>query len=932
MFKVIILTLLCSILAGSDTGELGVKIERNVPVPMRDGTILRADVYRPDRGGPYPVLVRLGAVDSAQGSGIAPFAMAGYIVVEQALSYEPEPGEEWDFQRLERRNAEYSYDAVEWAAKLHGSTHKVGTFGRSHTAQPQWLVAPLRPPSLVAMSARSITAHRYHITPTGTPRPYTTLSVFFTTYAPLSRLLGNKPGVHTSWEAIKLWNAGEWKKWIYFEPRLDIPQEFWGGSADTAKNLFKSPEWDVSNLAEGCKGISVPNFDIVGWFDFGNNHMLLFRTMVSEARTEVARKGSKIIIGPWMHGRPVRKVGSIDFGPDAVLDESALVIRWFDYWLKGEENGVDKDAPVRIFVMGDNKWRDEQNWPLPRTKEKTLYIVSEGNANTPGGDGMLVNKMPQQLDADEYVYDPRDPVLTLFNPRRYYCPVDQRPLADRQDILVYQSMPLTERIEVTGNPVVELYAASSAPDTDWFVRLIDVAPDGVAVNVSSGAVRARYREGFDKPKFLKPREVVKYSIRMRPTSNAFLPGHRIRLDITSSDFPNYDRNHNTAADLNTDATWVVANQVVYHGGVQATRIILPWVPNPVKKEKPLEEEKPKEVEKAEPEPERQTYPLNQAAANGDIEQVRMSISKGVDINAKDEEGNTPLRLAVKSGKMEIVQILVEAGADVNMGSWPPLGEAVDKNDVAIAKYLIDHGANVNAPRDWTPLVQAPYVSNNVEMVELLIANGADVNAGEWSPLHGAVDERRRDIVELLIKKGADVNAKDGSGSTPLRYSIQNNDWDMFKLLFANGADIKAITPEGLTLLHFMSTYDNPDIIEWLLAKGAKVDERDDNYEFTALHYAVRFGTTKVAEVLIANGADIKAKDKWDYQPIHWAAYHDRPNINELLIAKGADVNAMTSLGQTPLQLAEPRRNTASIEVLRKHGAKEKLPQKEAVIE
>jgi putative CocE/NonD family hydrolase len=229
--------------------------------------------------------------------------------------------------------------------------------------------------------------------------------------------------------------------------------------------------------------------------------------------------------------------------------------------------------------MGDNKWRNEQNWPLQQTQEKIIYITSEGLANTPNGNGKLVEKEPQSPGIDKYIYDPNNPVPTPYGAQRPR-PADQRPLANRQDILVYQTEPLTERNEVTGNPIVELYAASSAPDTDWFVKLIDVAPDGFARDASSGIVRARYRHGFDKAELIKPGEVIKYTIRMSPTSNAFLPGHRIRLDITSSDFPNYDRNHNTPFDQNADARLAVAMQTIYHGVDHATRIILPWVPNP----------------------------------------------------------------------------------------------------------------------------------------------------------------------------------------------------------------------------------------------------------------------------------------------------------------------------------------------------------------
>ena len=229
--------------------------------------------------------------------------------------------------------------------------------------------------------------------------------------------------------------------------------------------------------------------------------------------------------------------------------------------------------------MGENRWRDESEWPLKRARQKPFYLTSVGAANTPAGDGKLVAEKPASAGTDRFTYDPKDPVPSLHGPALQVCPTDQRPLAKRKDILVYQSDPLKERFEVTGNPSVELYASSSAPDTDFFVRLIDVAPDGMARDVSLGMVRARYREGLDRPKLIEPGQVVKYTIRMDPTSNAFLPGHRIRLDVTSSDFPNYDRNHNTAADQNADAKLEIARQTVHHGGVQATRVILPWVPN-----------------------------------------------------------------------------------------------------------------------------------------------------------------------------------------------------------------------------------------------------------------------------------------------------------------------------------------------------------------
>lgn len=915
--EIIILASFCSILAGSEAKELGVKIERNVPVKMRDGTILRADVYRPDRGGPYPVLVQ--RTPNGKGGNFNRFVKAGYIVVSQDVRGCFESEGKWEFLKVGRHDAEDGYDTIEWAAKLPGSNHKVGTFGRSTSAGLQWLLASLRPPSLVAMSAQSVTARRYDQEPTASIRPYVFLWGFATFCAPDMRRRANRPGVHTRWEADKLWEQGVSKKWVNFLPWLELPQELFQDQADNVKHWLNNPQFIHVKRDESCKNISVPNLDVTGWYDFCNNDMLLFRTMVKEARAEVARKGSRIIVGPWSHVTAgQRRVYSFDFGPNAALDNIAVQIRWFDYWLKGKQNGVDKDPPVRIFVMGDNKWRDEQRWPLRRAKDIIFFPTSGGHANTSRGDGKLIRDKPEQPSTDQYVYDPDNPVPTLGDSSRLLIPRDQRPLADRKDILVYQTEPLVERVEVTGNPVVELYAASSAPDTDWFVRLIDVAPDGLARNVSMGVVRARYREGFDKPKLLKPGEAVKYTIRMNPTSNAFLPGHRIRLDITSSDFPNYDRNHNTAANQNADATLVTARQTIYHGAEQATRIILPWVPNPREEEKSIEEKKP------EPKPKKQMYHLHQAAADGDIEQVKLLISKGADVNSKDEKEKIPLHYAAKSGKMEVVQLLVEAGSNVNaMGNndWPPLCIAAGNDHIAVAEYLIAHGADVNPDNDWTPLQQAPY-SSSVEMVELLIAKGADINAGPWTALNGAVNEGRRDIAELLIQKGADVNAKDKRGHSPLYYAIRNKDLDMKTLLITKGADIDMKPPEGLTLLQYVASEGHRDIAELLLAKGAKVDEKDDVYEFTALHYAARFGHKDIAEFLIAKGADINAKDKWDYQPIHVAAHHDRADVVELLISKGADINAKTSLNQTPLQLAQERRNTKTVKLLRKHGAKE----------
>ena len=913
MFKIAVLVFCCSVFTGSEAQELGVIIERNVPVSMRDGTILRADVHRPDRGGPYPVLLQRTPYCKGERSfNPSVFVEAGYIAVIQDVRGRGASDGKWEsFRRFETHEAEDGYDTVEWAAKLSGSTGKVGTFGASYMAFLQWRLAPLCPPSLVAMSASSFLARLEEEIGEGTIRPRRLRGASIL-HSPDIRRRENRPGVHARWEALRLWNEGESEKWINWLPWLELPQEVFEDETETLKYLLMNPQEDPLRIDAACKDIVVPNLEIVGWFDMANNYMLLHNTLIAEGGSEVARRGSRIIIGPWGHGATGRRVGKIDFGPSAALDTRIAQIRWFDYWLKGKQNGVDNDAPVKIFVMGDNKWRDESRWPLQRAKEIILFLTSNGHANTPQGNGRLAEKALQSLGKDGYVYNPRDPVPSLNPVSQPMLPADQRPLAGRQDILVYQTGPLNERLEVTGFPVIELYAESSAPDTDWFVKLIDVSPDGLALDVSTGVLRARYRNGLGKPELIKAGEVIKYTIRMRPTSNAFLPRHRIRLDITSSDFPQYDRNHNTAANQNADATLVTANQTIYHGGEQATRIILPWITNPV------EEERQPEEEKLEPAQQKQTYPLHQAAADGDLEQIRQLLSKGADVNTEDTEQRVPLYYAAVAGKMEVVQLLVEAGADVNArgnNNWPPLYMAVKEDNIAIAEYLIAHGADANAGR---PLEDTPYFSS-IEMVQLLIAKGADVNAGPWTALHSAAEEGHRDIVELLIQKGADINAKNNKGRTPLYIAAEEGRNDIAELLIQKGADINAKDNSGRTPLYNAVEEGRNDIAELLIQKGADINAKNNNGK-TPLYRAVEEGRTDIAELLIQKGADINAKDDRGRTPLYVAASANRIETVELLITATADINAKNNNGKTPLYSAVEEGRNDIAELLIQKGA------------
>jgi putative CocE/NonD family hydrolase len=565
---------------GAVAGESGVIIERDVTAVMRDGVVLRADLHRPDHGGPYPVLVWRTPYGK-QKQHFEKYVNAGYIVACQDVRGRYASDGTWESWLCPtNHDAEDGYDTVQWAARLPGASGKVGTIGLSYTSLLQWRLAPLQPPALGAMSAHSIAARYTDLEGPGTIRPGRRLRWSIVTMTPEVRRRANRPGTHTEAEAAALWDGGQGQKWLQFLPWVDLPQEVFEDDTPYMRYWLEHPQIDPWRLDAGCREITVPNLEVVGWYDHAKGDMLLQQTLVKEGKTKAARKGSRMVVGPWSHFPPGgRKFGNIDFGAAADLDLVALDVRWFDYWLKGKTNGVDHDAPMKIFVMGDNCWRDEAAWPVKRARSKALFLTGGGRANTPAGDGKLLWQRPVADGSDDYTYDPHDPVPTLFAPGNFTCATDQRPLSNRTDILVYQTEPLSERVEATGLPQVELYAASSAPDTDWVVRLIDVSPDGLARDVCMGVVRARYRNSVAKPSLIKPGNVVKYTIRLSPTSNAFLPGHRIRLDVTSSDFPNYDRNHNTAANQNADTELAVARQTLHYGKVYPSKLILPCVPN-----------------------------------------------------------------------------------------------------------------------------------------------------------------------------------------------------------------------------------------------------------------------------------------------------------------------------------------------------------------
>jgi putative CocE/NonD family hydrolase len=284
------------------------------------------------------------------------------------------------------------------------------------------------------------------------------------------------------------------------------------------------------------------------------------------------------------HAGDARKVGDVDFGPEAPFSEEQVILSWYDYLFKNVKNEFADGKRVRIFVMGANHWRDEDEWPLSRARQITYYLHSAGRANSLAGDGSLSPTAPRSETADHYVYDPANPVPTVGGP--LCCdsthlqpgPRDQRSVEGRSDILVYTTPVLAENVEVTGPVALELFASSSAVDTDFTAKLVDVWPDGFAQNLTEGIVRARLRESNAKPQFLNPGQTYKFTVDLWSTSNVFLKGHRIRLEISSSNFPRFNRNPNTGEELRSAKNLVSATNTIFHDADHRSALILPVIP------------------------------------------------------------------------------------------------------------------------------------------------------------------------------------------------------------------------------------------------------------------------------------------------------------------------------------------------------------------
>lgn len=566
--------------------------EENVPISVRDGTVLKADVYRPEAPGQFPGLLFRTPYDKKRSDyGRETYvpvgreaAKHGYVVVMQDVRGRfASDGEYYPFFAYNRvLDAEDGYDTVEWMASLPYCDGRVGTFGDSYGAWTQWELARLRPPHLAAMfpSGMPATALDYPIL-----RVARRVLWIIGRMAPETRLRAGElvGGPLTAEEAYHIWENVERGKWYWFLPWKDLPTDVLGGLAPYFYELLDRMPVDYVARQREHRKIAVPALHLTGWFDISvGGSIQHYIGMVRNGMTERARNNQKLIIGPWTHMDPYydlpREIGDIDFGPEAAGDYISILVRWFDYWLKGVDNGLMDEPPIKLFIMGDNVWRQENEWPLARTAYTDYYFRSDGSANTPSGDGILSTTPPGDEPPDSYVYDPRDPVMSIFNKNAYYEPRDQKSLDHRPDVLVYASEPLAADVEATGPITVELWAASTAADTDFTAKLVDVYPNGRAIGICTGIIRAQYRNSTETPSLIKPGETYKYTIDLEPTGHVFKAGHRIRVDISSSDFPDYDRNHNTGLNYYEDAHLVAAEQTIFHDSEHPSKLILPVIP------------------------------------------------------------------------------------------------------------------------------------------------------------------------------------------------------------------------------------------------------------------------------------------------------------------------------------------------------------------
>ena len=549
-------------------------LKKDILCPMRDGVLLAMDLLIPEGGGPFPVILERTPYDknNSRNASTENYARCGYVVALQDVRGRFNSDGNFDPYRQEHQDG---FDTINWIDEQSWCDGNVGMIGGSYSGQTQWYSASQTPKALKAIipvesppgnafvneplygGVMILALLEWNACMGRRSAKATDIQTLLTEHKdyfdvlPLAKA-GQASGVHCAW----------WEQVWLDHPSYD---DFW-------KSCGYEHLWSK---------MTVPALNISGWWGLNfNGAPRNFVGMREQGATVEAREGQRLVIGPWPHwvnGR--RTLNGVDLGVNAVTGLSHYNLKFFDYYLKGKtDNGLLEDSRVHVYVVGANEWWEADQWPLPGTIPTALYLHSEGRANSHRGNGSLSFTQPGDEPADEYIANPLDPVTTHWN--LHDGPVDDRAVTERPDVLCYTSDTLTEAVDVVGDISAVLYASSSAKDCDWHIRLVDVHPDGSARFMCHGALRSRFRNGFEKMDLLTPNEVTRFNISMTATGIRFLPGHKIRIEIASSWFNRFDRNLQTGAEnwMRDEGEPVVATQRVFHDEDHPSHIILPMIP------------------------------------------------------------------------------------------------------------------------------------------------------------------------------------------------------------------------------------------------------------------------------------------------------------------------------------------------------------------
>jgi putative CocE/NonD family hydrolase len=542
--------------------EYAITEDTAVFMTTRDGAKLVSYIARPVGNGPFGVVMQRTPYTRILHPAGKFWASRGYIFVAQHVrGRDISDGKDFGDYDTDVKDG---YDAVEWAAKLPGANGHVGLIGHSDEGRLAWYAAVSAPPHLAAIAPSAATGDPWRIV----PYEDMVFSPINVAWACLMRA-----------RTLQNINDLDIGSQISHLPLSDLPQKLGCGDVPLWDRWLDHPTldayWRAHAVTTNIANTHAPVLQISGWYDDSRGPIDYTNALSKVAGHPFIR----LVMGPGAHTGVDYVAG--EFGPQSRVETRRLQLRWFDHYLLGKDNGVDKEQPVDIFVFGDNAWRKENAWPIARAVATKWYLSSGGKANTSGGDGVLDTIPPAGAPSDTFTYDPAKPTPYLIDSRELETSLNEDFTslnASRRDALVFSSKPLTKPIEVTGQMSATIWAASDAKDTDWNVMLLDVFPDGHAERVQDGVMRARFRKGYDKEVPLTPGSVEKYDIDVWFTSRVFEPGHRLRVTVSSALFPKYDRNLNTGGNNERDSTFVVAHQKLVHDAGHPSHMTLPVIP------------------------------------------------------------------------------------------------------------------------------------------------------------------------------------------------------------------------------------------------------------------------------------------------------------------------------------------------------------------